>query len=160
VKKRVINTVLYTIALLIFIFGNSVNVIHFCCDVCRVQGTQVFNEGVCHEFESTDVISFSDRTNTEVHGGLFSCFGKDGRYPFQLTDEHEECSINRISIILDEFQSLKLIFLLFITVFLFSGFYMNDFLTKRNHSAFSLIQPYIIPLTGRQLLNRICILRN
>jgi len=95
-----------------------------------------------------------------MHNGLYSCFGQDGRFPFHLTDEHEECSINRISIIMDNFQSLKLTFLLFLTAIMFSGFFLKDLFTKKNNSAFSHIQPYIIPLTGRQLLNKMCILRN
>jgi len=161
VKTCVKNTALCTIAFLLFLFGNSVKVIHFCCDVCRVQGTNVFIEENCHEKPGTGVFfSNSNDSNQKIFNGNNCCAEQKNDSPFQLTHEHEVCSLICISIILDEFQkSLKYQLLVQVT-HLFSANFLKDLSAKTTSNILVTSYSYAIQLAGRQLLNKICVLRN
>jgi|GEM_PF-1783716 hypothetical protein len=160
VKTYLKNIALCAIAFLLFFFGNSVNVIHFCCDICRTHGTQVFTENICNEEHAFLNSELSGEFDTDSHDGNFcSSIMQDG-FPFHLNHQHEACSMDRISIIqevlsdhLKVFQPFWVI-LSIIPVLLFDVAYHAHlvFIFPHHHSG--------IPPAGRLLLNRICVLRH
>ena len=160
-KTCVKNTALCTIAFLLFLFGNSVNVIHFCCDVCRVQGTNVFTEDICHEKLGVGVfLSNSNSSNPEIIDVENGCSVQGIHSPFHLTHQHEVCSLSRITIILDVIQknlnnrhSVQ-------KAFLYSDFFLKAFSLKTISSITYPLYNRAISLAGRILLNKICVLRN
>jgi len=149
------------IAFLLFLFGNSVNVIHFCCDVCRVQGTNVFIEESCHEKLVADVLFTSSMdSNPTIIKDTKCCTEPKKDSPFQLTHQHEACSLICISIILDEFQKSIKDQLLVQLIPLFPETFLKDLSAKTTSHFLVTVYTYTIQLTGRQLLNKICVLRN
>ena len=159
-KTQLKNTILYTIAFLLFFFGNAVNVIHFCCDVCRAHGEKVFTENICHELpeagKSADYIAES----LEIHDGATCDLGLNDGFPLHLTHQHEACSLDRVSIALDDFHYHPEANFLALTTMLFFG---NDLIGLADKTTSIIISPTyssFIQLAGRQLLNRICVLRN
>ncbi len=155
-KNHVKNTTLYAIAFLLFFFGNAVNVIHFCCDVCRVHGAEVFTEDICHEQSGAGKVAYTDVQNMDAHDGVTCTTTQDNNFPFQLTHHHESCSLSQVSITLDDFnRNVKT----FITVLTIAPFLIN----LSNIQVSKIPLPFyssVIPLAGRQLLNQICVLRN
>jgi len=169
VKTRIKNTTLYTIAFLLFLFGNSVNVIHFCCDICRVQGTQVFTENNCHE----QVINKILWNNSDNSGNLNQTTPGNSRntanstcsttnlnhFPFQLNHQHNTCSLENISINLDYYQQhINLIpSILSLSYIIDENRNLAESATKVHNTP---LYTSAIHLAGRRLLNEICILRN
>ena len=155
-KNHVKNTTLYAIAFLLFFFGNAVNVIHFCCDVCRVHGTEVFSEAICHEQSGAGKVASYGVQNMDAHDGSTCSSKQDKSFPFQLTHHHESCSLSQVSITLDDFNhNVKM----FITVLTITPFLIDI----SNIKVSKIPLPFyssVIPLAGRQLLNKICVLRN
>jgi hypothetical protein len=160
VKNRIKNTALYTIAFLLFFFGNSVNVIHFCCDVCRAHGSQIFTERICHEKISVDKLLKSDLPNLQTHDDAFCNHGQEGNCVSHLTHQHEICSLDRISITLDNFHWNFKTKLLILAAFLFGTGFLGAFFARTTSDISFPFYSYAIPLAGRQLLNKICVLRN
>ena len=141
-KNRVKIATLYAIAFLLFIFGNAVNAVHFCCDVCRDQGAQVITDNLCHEHSVVAIHADNAKTDCE-------------------TDiQHNPCSIERISIILDDFTRTTKGISLVHSLVSISGF---DFRELKSLSSVLITSVRISPpvlLSGRLLLNHICVLRN
>jgi len=160
VKTQVKNTVLYTIAFLLFFFGNAVNVIHFCCDVCRVQGARVFTESICHEQKLPGKLAGFDLSDSERHDGATCSLDQNGGFPFHLTHQHEACSLDRESITLDGFYKKINVSPLTLMSLIFSGHWMNGLTDIKTATLSFPLHASAIPLTGRQLLNKICVLRN
>ena len=156
--KYIKNTTLYIIAFLLFLFGNAVNVIHFCCDLCRTQGTEVFTENNCHESENIASVSVNS-INTPDRSS--SCTDHlQTQLPFQLNHQHNSCSLETISINLDYFH--KNIKVIPVVLTLFQD--LNEQLQNLAVSAAKSVKPPLytsaVHLSGRSLLNNICVLRN
>lgn len=159
-KTCVKNTTLYSIAFLLFFFGNAVNAIHFCCDICRVQGTQVFTQNICHEqseaeFSAENILE-TKSVNLET---ACDCNTLHSTFPFHISSGNPACSLERISINLDDFsQQIKLKPLLF-SLFFVCFHPIDSFLTIKTVSAPTNYSS-AVPLTGTQILHLICVLRN
>lgn len=157
--KYIKNTSLYIIAFLLFLFGNTVNVIHFCCDLCRTQGTEVFTESNCHDSEKIESVTFKYEVANAHNSG--TC--KDDlqtQIPFQVNHQHNSCSLETISINLDYFH--KNINVIPVALTLYQD--LNEQLQNLAVSAAKSVKPPLytsaVHLSGRSLLNDICVLRN
>jgi hypothetical protein len=155
VKNRVKKSTLYAMAFLLFFFGNAVNVIHFCCDVCRVHGTEVFTENSCHEQSTKGDQLENDGLVASRHDGD-SNHSSLGRLILHLTHSHEICSLNRVSITLDELHKDVRVWL----AATFIDLIPSDLKLKTPVKVVTLLDSFAVPLSGRTILNRICVLRN
>ena len=147
-------------AFLLFFFGNAVNVVHFCCDVCRVHGTEVFTESICHEQPENSSLAVTKDFDPESHDGYTCSLDQKDGYPFHLTHQHEACSLSRVSITLDHlYKSIKIKSLV-LTSFLFSVPIFSDLGVHTTPSPIFPLYSSGVSLAGRLLLHKICVLRN
>lgn len=193
--KYIKNTTLYIIAFLLFLFGNTVNVIHFCCDLCRTQGTEVFTENNCHDNESIESVvinsnfdytsnisicsekrSQKESINTSDNSG--SCVENvqiepanahnsnkcqddfQNKLPFQLNHQHNSCSLETISIILDYYHQNINVIPVVLTLYQDLNEQLQNLAVSAAKSVKKPLYTSAVHLSGRNLLNNICVLRN
>lgn len=155
-KTKVKNTILLFFASLLFLFGNSVNIIHFCCDLCRSEGFEVLEDMHCHD--ESDITS-CDNIVTENNNHSLHCNGNCPLDQSVSKEKHNhKCRIDRISIELDDYVS-KSNLKIFSNTLLFSQIFaenLNIFTNPQNDFRDLIHSPL---KTGKSLLKSNCILR-
>lgn len=154
-KSNIQIVLILFLASLIFLFGNSVNVWHYCCDLCQNQGPEVIENGICHEKSSAPCCK-TDPNQQSSHSSNCSKDHTSVQYIGQANDH--ACFLENISIFLDiqdfktehKILSHDLLMVVACVLFQFEPFQTPTYqLTNSLHP----------PLSGRQILALNCILR-
>lgn len=155
-KTKVKNTILLFFASLLFLFGNSVNIIHFCCDLCRSQGFEVVEDMHCHD-ESD--IACCENIESENNNHSLHCNGNCPLDQAVSKEKHDhKCRIDRVTIELDDYVSKSNI-KIFSNTLLFSHIIADDLSIYTNPQNNFRDLPYQPLKTGKSLLKSNCILR-
>jgi len=143
------------LASLIFIFGNSVNVWHYCCDLCQNNGPEVIENGICHE-ESSDLCCTTIPNQQSSH--LPNCYDDHSFDQHIGQAENHSCFLENISIFLDKqnFKTEHKILSHELFVFVASVLFQFD---PYQSPCYQLTKSLHPPLSGRQILTLNCILR-
>lgn len=151
-KLNIKSTLLVFMALLVFLFGNSVNVWHHCCDMCFGHEHYVVSE-VHSKEKGNESCCLGDRHLGVTENHMHECAGSCDQ-----TLRHHSCFLENVSIVLDEnvSRSVQLI----PSIFVYQAFLPTL-------SRFELDSPPLLliyrsglpPLEGRQILAKNCILR-
>jgi hypothetical protein len=156
VKNRFKNIVLILVSALLLVFGNSVNIFHFCCDICRDHAKEVITSGDCSFYhENNDDFETTSLENHSIYC-KGNCFADAA---FQEDCGHESSYQECLSITLDNFKpdfNIKPIYTLLSTL-VFVSFPKPaepDFI---NTHKFYYAEAF--PLSGRQILDKNCTLR-
>jgi len=158
VKNRFKNIVLILISSLLFVFGNSVNIWHFCCDVCRDHANEVIINGDCSLYHEHDNNNYCETAQSRNHSGFCNgnCFAD---IAIHEGCGHESCYEECFSITLDDYTSIPNI-KSFCKIFsslalptILKPAEPKYFLTYKN------LYAEAVPSSGRQILQNNCTLR-
>ena len=153
-KNRFRNSILILISTLILVFGNSVNIWHFCCDVCRNNAVEIVSTGNCSHFQEQDNLNKSQISRSLIH----SRFCK-GECPADTELEQESCYEDNYFITLDDqvfIPHLK-------PICQISSLFVLPANLKQTESEFVFPNKnpnsQTFPPLGKEILRNICILR-
>lgn len=82
---------LLLLALVLLLFGNSVSIWHFCCDLCRDRGVEIIAQGNCmpvhHDCEGHEVKS-ADHTSCSFHSDQEAgCYSETLSIPYEFSSQ-------------------------------------------------------------------------
>jgi len=154
-KSNIQTLLILFLASLIFMFGNSVNVWHYCCDLCQSHGPEIIENGLCHEESSK---SCCKTTSDQQSSHLPNCSNDGSSDQYIVQPDDHACSLENISIFLDkqdfktEHKTLsgKLFVLVANILFQFD---------QNQRPTYQLTNSIHPGLSGRQILALNCILR-
>lgn len=148
------NSVLIFISALILVFGNSVNIWHFCCDVCRNNAVEVVSTGNCRHFQEQDNHKKSKAAQSLIHSRFCN-----GECPADMGLDEESCYEEHYCMTLDDqvfIPHIKPILQISTLFVLPINLWFNEpesFFQNKN------LYTGIFPPLGREILRSICILR-
>lgn len=161
IKSCLRNTALLLMCLLFIVFGNRISICHFCCDLCRSHGLAVIENGTCHEEMSLKKTILETKkclsgklTHSRFCNG--ECFAD---IHLEKGDNHGTCSEEILSVNLDsQTPHFKLDVIPQILANLFCrpeepADLEASLLLPKKHQC-------IIPIPGRNILAKTCVLRN
>jgi hypothetical protein len=108
VKNLFKNSILISISAILLIFGNSVNIWHFCCDICREHAMELIQDGDCSIYHENNTHSDCGSSKTVYNSRI--CDDKCSSDIFLREDcGHEISYEENISVILDDHITVPVI---------------------------------------------------